>query len=188
MSKKQTDIDVRLARTVRETRTQLLAALARMLPMPEAEEVVQEAYLRLFMALQKSPEIEIRPYIFRVARNLAISRLRHQRVVHEHASAVEMAAENLQQRPNTEHEVCSEQDKQSLLAAINSLPPACRQVFVFRKIEGMSHREISERMGISVKTVENHIARGMRLCREYFIRPAAVVDHCPAGEADHVAG
>ncbi|MDG0980247.1 MAG: RNA polymerase sigma factor, partial [Halieaceae bacterium] len=47
------------------------------------------------------------------------------------------------------------------------LPPVCRNVFIFRQIEGYSKKEIAEKMGISINTVDNHLTHGMKLCRRY---------------------
>ena len=68
-----------------------------------------------------------------------------------------------------EQEVVDEEDKRLLLNAINTMPPICRKVFVLRKIEGFSHSEIATQLHISKNTVENHITKGMKLCREYIL-------------------
>ena len=49
---------------------------------------------------------------------------------------------------------------------INSLPPKCRDVFVLRWIHGLSQRAISEKLNIAVSTVEKHLAKGLRFCKE----------------------
>ncbi len=48
---------------------------------------------------------------------------------------------------------------------MNALPPGCRQVLLLRKVELLSHREISERLGIAISTVEKQHARALRLLR-----------------------
>ena len=55
-------------------------------------------------------------------------------------------------------------------SAIQSLPEKCRQVFLMSKINGLSYAEIAEYLGISVKTVENQIVRGLKLIREKLIK------------------
>lgn len=54
----------------------------------------------------------------------------------------------------------------SLNAAIEALPPKCRAAFKLSYIEDLSNREISERLGISQSTVENHIYKALKLLRE----------------------
>ncbi len=47
---------------------------------------------------------------------------------------------------------------------VTTLPPQCQRVFVMKKVYGFSHKEISGRLGISVSTVEKHVASGMKRC------------------------
>ena len=54
----------------------------------------------------------------------------------------------------------------SLDAAIESLPPKCREVFKLSYLEDLSNREISERLGISQSTVENHIYSALKQLRQ----------------------
>ena len=61
-------------------RGQLLRALERMLSPAESEEVLQEASLRVWMILDTLDIDAIKPYWYRVARNFALSRLRHEKV------------------------------------------------------------------------------------------------------------
>ncbi|WP_237068012.1 RNA polymerase sigma factor [Microbulbifer guangxiensis] len=152
-----------------ETHEQLLASLRRMLEPAQAEEVLQEAYLKLFIALQEDRTLEPRPFLFRVARNLAISVLRHQKVVEQHGISAQHDLQEATQVEAVESQITREEEQRALLAAINALPPKCRQVFVMRKIDGHSHEDIARILGISNKTVENHLAKGMRLCREHLV-------------------
>jgi RNA polymerase sigma-70 factor (ECF subfamily) len=150
-----------------QTRAILMSTLRRMLEPSEAEEVMQEAYLKVFVALNEGRPIEARPFLFKVARNLAISRLRHHKVVEAASEQVQQYQQVQMERVSTERQASLEQEQALLLQAVNALPPVCRQVFVFRKFEGKSHAEIALAMNISNKTVENHLTKGMRLCREY---------------------
>src|SRR5260221_13713365 len=54
-----------------------------------------------------------------------------------------------------------------LARAIAALPPQCAKVFILRKMQGMSQKEIAVRLNISVRTVENHVALGLVRCRAY---------------------
>ena len=50
------------------------------------------------------------------------------------------------------------------------LPPKCREVFLLSRVEEMSNAEISRQLGISMKTVENQITRGLRILRRHLRR------------------
>ena len=52
-----------------------------------------------------------------------------------------------------------------LQRALAELPRLCRESFLLRKIEGLSHPEIAERLGISRALVEKHIVNAMKHCR-----------------------
>ncbi|GAA5525496.1 hypothetical protein Maes01_02066 [Microbulbifer aestuariivivens] len=165
-----------------ETHEQLLASLCRMLEPAQAEEVLQEAYLKLFLALEEDRRLEPRPFLFRVARNLAISVLRHQKVVEQHGMAAQHHPQPAIQEDAVENRVSRDEEQRALLAAINALPPKCRQVFVMRKIDGHSHEEIARILDISPKTVENHLAKGMRLCREHLVASTGAQPDSAAAE------
>ncbi|MEN1395628.1 sigma factor-like helix-turn-helix DNA-binding protein, partial [Pseudomonas aeruginosa] len=52
-----------------------------------------------------------------------------------------------------------------LTLALNELPPLCRESFLLRKLEGLSHNEIAAHLNISRSLVEKHIVNAMRHCR-----------------------
>ena len=79
-----------------------------------------------------------------------------------------------------------------LVKGVETLPPQCRRVFVLRKINGFSHKEIAERLGVSVKSVEKHLTAGALKCADYlrsqgFDPTDFVADGAwkPAAEAHH---
>jgi RNA polymerase sigma-70 factor (ECF subfamily) len=57
------------------------------------------------------------------------------------------------------------QELRMLEQAISALPEGCRTVLLLRKVELLSHREIADRLGIAVSTVEKQHARALRLLR-----------------------
>jgi len=153
---------------VAETRSQLTAYLRQLLASPDdALEVSQEAYLKVYCVLRTRSEDEHAPkaLLYTTARNLAISRLRHQHVVHRAAHALAVSQELGARRTTAEQDASRHESFVSLLAVINSLPPKCRTVMLLRIKEGLSQKEIAQRLGIAVSTVEKHLAKGLHLCR-----------------------
>ena len=51
--------------------------------------------------------------------------------------------------------------------AIDRLPPQCRAAFTLRIFHECSYKEVADRLGVSVKTVEKHISRAMRETNSY---------------------
>jgi RNA polymerase sigma-70 factor (ECF subfamily) len=160
------ELELHFERIVTEHQNALFVALKRMLPTAEAEEVLQEASLKVWLCLYSLDRDAIKPYWYRAARNLALSRLRHEKVHREASPLLQLVFDEASYEDSSK--LLELQESQTLIVeAINALPPICRNVFVFRKIEGYSQKEIAETLGISVNTVENHIANGMRSCREF---------------------
>lgn len=171
---------------VAETRSQLTAYLRQLLSSPEdALEVSQEAYLKVYCVLRARDDAEHAPkaLLYTTARNLAISRLRHQQVIDRTAHAVTVSQELGARRTTAEQDASKHENLNSLLAVINALPPKCRTVMLLRIMDGLSQKEIAQRLDIAVSTVEKHLARGLHLCRNA-MRERRAVDHAtPCADA-----
>lgn len=156
---------------ITETREGLARYVARFCwSAADVEDVVQEAYLQVFCALRKSGPEGHTPaaLLYTTARNIAISRLRHHKVVLAAAPVISADERLRREQRGVEQQASRREQMQMLLRVVNSLPPKCRDVFVLRMIEGLSQGEIAERLGISISTVEKHLARGLRQCKRDF--------------------
>ena len=156
---------------VNNTKGGLTRYVGRMVSSPEdVQDVVQEAYLKVFMALRTSNLDGHSPValLYRTARNLAISRLRHISVVSRSATVVAVVEELRSDRVTIEQAASASQEMDTVLRVVNRLPPKCRDVFVLRWIHGLSQIRIGEQLGISVSTVEKHLAKGLKICKSEF--------------------
>jgi RNA polymerase sigma factor (sigma-70 family) len=170
-----------LEQFIANTKSQQLAVLANMVSTAEAEEILQEAYLKIYLLVSKNPNKEkpldqlmsLRPMLYSIVKNLAISNIRHQKVVNLHLqkSGSYITENEFFSPKSSEFELIKQDQDALLLTAINQLPPICRQVFVQRKLHSKSYAEIAATLGISTKTVESHLAKGLALCR-VFVRKA----------------
>lgn len=152
-----------------ESRGELIGYLNRMMrSTDDALEVSQEAYLKVFLALRKHEDRDHCPkaLLYTTARNLAISRLRHQQIVDQSMLAVTVNQELHVERRSPEQQASKNEDMRALLLVINQLPPKCRKVMVLRMLQGLSQKEIAEDLGIAVSTVEKHIAKALHSCRD----------------------
>lgn len=174
-----------------ETRQPLARYLRQFSQSPDdIQDILQEAYLKVFCAVRANPERRHAPHglLFTTARNIAISRLRHQQVIARTATAVAVNEELRADVATVEQQTSRGEKLRALMQVVNSLPPKCRQVFVLRMIDGLSQREIGERLGITVSTVEKHLARGLRQCKAQLGEAApddtmASTDETPARRA-----
>lgn len=132
----------------------------------EAEDVVQEAYLRI---LEKGSveRIENLPaYVKRVTENLLVDRSRRPENS-PHTIHLPLEDDLACPAPAPDQRVAAHQELDVLYQRINELPPQCREVFLLHKVEQLSYAEIAERLRISPRTVENHIAKALRRLRDH---------------------
>jgi RNA polymerase sigma-70 factor (ECF subfamily) len=125
----------------------------------DAEDVVQDAYLRL-LELENAGRInDARGYLYRIAANLAIDLLRKRKT---RATCLVEDAE-LERAAGGDPVLGASGEEAILLrhvqARLAQLPPACRETFLLSRLYGMTFPEIAERLGISLRTVNRHISR-----------------------------
>jgi RNA polymerase sigma-70 factor (ECF subfamily) len=125
----------------------------------EAEEIVQEAYCRLF-ALPAVDHID-QPgaYFFSIIRNLLSRRLRSSKVVPLETIA---EIETIDPSPDPEVRAAANMMYERLDAFIEQLPERCRKILRLRKLQGYSQREIAAMLGITESVVENQVQYGLR--------------------------
>lgn len=136
----------------------------------DADDLAQEAIARLLRAHAEGTVVSPRAFLFQTARNLALNQLRHRAHTHPAGITETDASGVLDGAADVPESIAHAEDIQLLIAAIQSLPPRCRQVFTLRKIYGLSQREIAARLCISENTVEVQGALGIRKCAEFFQR------------------
>ena len=130
----------------------------------DVAELTQEAYLRLLCYRDRGPEA-LKYLLFRLATNLAVSHRRSSRVRHEARHLCADAMELPDGGPSAE-EACENDERLALAAAaLRSLPGRCRRVFEQSRLDGVRHREIARRHGISLRLVEKHITRARATLR-----------------------
>ena len=129
----------------------------------EISDLRQEAYARVYEAAQRERPQLVKPFLFQITRNLMIDRLRRQSVVNLESVADFDWLNVSDDKPSAEAYVAARQELRLLQAALDKLPPRCRQVVLMRKVDGLSQKEVAKHMGITIETVENQVAKGMRL-------------------------
>ena len=142
--------------------------LVRLRSEAEADDLVQELYLKV-AGLPVDDEIR-NPgaYLYRLAANLMLDRLRHQRraVLRDDAwrstHHVTSAREDIADIPSAEAVLASRQRLDQVLAALDALPPKTQAVFRRHKFDGIGHAQIAVELGISRSAVEKHMIDALR--------------------------
>jgi RNA polymerase sigma-70 factor (ECF subfamily) len=134
---------------------------------PDIDDLVQETYARLLQAREQAPLGATRAYLFSTARNAAFDYFRRRRIVSIESSAEVELLPVFEERPGVAETVCHNQELALLAEAIQALPERCRHVLTLRKLHGLSHRQIAERLGIAENTVNAQIAIGVLRLRDW---------------------
>ena len=153
------DRDAARALTLRLT-PKVMGFSVRMLnDVAEAEDVTQEAMLRLWRVAPKwrQGEAKVTTWLYRVVMNLCTDRLRRKRAV-----ALDAIEEPVDQTPGVEAKMTAAARVRALEGALQDLPERQRQAVILRHIEGISNPEIAAVMDISTQAVESLTARGKR--------------------------
>ncbi|MEJ0037888.1 MAG: RNA polymerase sigma factor [Gammaproteobacteria bacterium] len=143
----------------RRCRPRLVRLLTRHLQSAAAaEDIAQEAYLRL--AASSTPVLNAEAYLTQTALNLANThaRLESRRAVLR-AEAHALLWEGLEE-PDAERVHLAAEELQRAAEVFACLPTRTREIMELTRIEGLCAREVAERLGLSTRAVEKHVARG----------------------------
>lgn len=133
-----------------------------------ADDIVQEAFLRTY---GQGERVETpRAFLFSTARNLAADTRRHHRIAKTDALGDFDSPGVVPVGETLEAEVLADEESRLLREAVERLSPQCRAAFTLKVFHECSYKEIAQRLGLSPKTVENHIARALRETHEYLRR------------------
>jgi RNA polymerase sigma-70 factor, ECF subfamily len=145
----------------------------------DAQDIVQDAYLRAFRGFQGFAGTEVKPWLLAIVRNVAYRWLNDRRRSTNVVSLDEafgnagdgslepqIASDEL----TPEAHLIGEVDRAAVRRALAELPPIFREVVVLREIEGLAYREISSVIGAPIGTVMSRLARGRRELRVVLTR------------------
>jgi RNA polymerase sigma-70 factor, ECF subfamily len=149
----------------------------------DAEDVVQEAYLRAFRAFPVFRGGDVKPWLLVIVRNVAFSTLEARKrgrnlvllAADLSGSRDADAQESACAAPNPEALAIAESERQRLMGALAALPSIYRDVVVLREMEGLSYKDIAAVTGIPRGTVMSRLSRGRAELRKVLNRNATKV-------------
>ncbi|MFV0606993.1 MAG: RNA polymerase sigma factor [Niabella sp.] len=134
-----------------------------------AQDIIQELFLSLWEKRDMLEQIEnIEAYLYRSVKNKSIDFLRtlanDQKLRTNYFSSIEFEDNSL------EHHISTQEFNQLFHAAIEKLPEKRRQIYELSQIEGLSRKEIAEKMSISESTVKNQITSANASIKDFLIK------------------
>lgn len=143
----------------------------------------QEVYERVLNGARTALPQQPAAYLFTVARNHLINRAKQARIV-----SFDLVAdlENIEFAPDlwaTDRQLTARDELRRAQAGLARLPERCREVIRLRKVEGHSTREVAERMGIGIDTVERQTTLGMRALVDYMLGGSGRIVRAPTESA-----
>jgi RNA polymerase sigma-70 factor (ECF subfamily) len=129
-----------------------------------SEEIVQDIFIYLW---EKKEQIKIesslKSYLLRASKNRSLNYIRNEKTKLDIHSKLANLDKGAIEMPDSVMD--TNQLRDVINAAIDSLPKRCREIYIMGKEKNMSYREISEELGISVKTVEVQMGKALKKLR-----------------------
>ena len=141
----------------------------------DAEDVVQDAYLRAYRAFGGFRDgAPVKPWLLAIVRNVAYRLLQQRRLdanlvpldTFQNLRGTMHESELASAEPHSEDRLIAQANSEEICAALAALPLAYRDVVVLREMEELSYAEISEIVGVPVGTVMSRLSRGRTLLRQ----------------------
>ena len=130
----------------------------------EAEETVQQVFYKLW---ERSDNLNfsgsIAAYLYRAVHNESLNSIKHQKVKANYQLHVAYSMKNKSEQEQTKW--TEKELEGQFRKALNELPEQCRTVFQLSRFENLKYKEIAEKLDISIKTVENHMGKALKLLR-----------------------
>jgi RNA polymerase sigma factor (sigma-70 family) len=145
---------------VERYRRALMRYVSRLLPPERAEDVVQQAFVNAYEAMHRDgAELNLRPWLYRIAHNTALNALRDRALRHheldERIDGVERPDQALERR----------QGLRDVLVAVQALPERQRDAILLRELEGRSYEEIALALGVTGGAVRQLLNRARNSLR-----------------------
>ncbi len=136
----------------------------------DAEDVVQEAYLRAFKFFAGYQGGDARAWVLKIVRNTGYSFLEKNRPAESNVEFDETFHTASTEQPSVETILSQSVDNRMLRQALEELPVKFREAIVLREFEGLSYKEIADVMSVPMGTVMSGLARGRAQLKECLLR------------------
>ena len=132
------------------------------------EDLVQDMFVSLW---QEAPDLNmkssLKSYLFTSAKNRCLDFIKHQKVTEKYRSYFLFSAESSVN--STDHYLSESELRQTLNKSLEKLSPRCREIFELSRINFLSNKDISIKLGISKRTVELQISNALKIIRKELV-------------------
>lgn len=134
-----------------------------------AEDVFQDAFTVVWQSRRFiNPDASFSFYLYTIMRNRILNQLRN--AANEEKLKESILSQALDYTEDTKREVMLNDLKSLISHALQQLTPRQREIFEMSREAQLSHKEIADKLGISVNTVQEHISTSLKLIRTYLIK------------------
>jgi len=140
-------------------------ALRMMRDKDAAEDIVQEVFVKFWHKRESlSPDLDAKAYLYKAVYNASLNYLKIQKRERRPEKLPEAVASG-----SADGQMLHDETLRAVETGIEELPPACKDVFLLSRYEELSYKEIAQTLDISVKTVEAHISKALRILRKHLL-------------------
>jgi RNA polymerase sigma factor (sigma-70 family) len=140
----------------------------------DAEDIVQEAFLKAFSAFESLRNEDAKPWLLTIVRNTSMTWLKRNRNTGATVGFEEAFADPIERSPDPEERLLISCDRQQVRQALEQLPLEFREAVVLREMEGLSYKEISTAIGVPLGTVMSRLSRGRDWLKRLLSTPTPV--------------
>ena len=138
---------------------------ARLHSAQDARDVAQEAYVRLLQLDTPGALSFLRGYLFKIAENLAIDRIRHRALRVRAAYTEGLLFDDLDEASSPERNLIVQEELSRISARLKELPAKCREAFIKHVLLDWPTKDIAAEMHVTDRMVRNYVTRGLLVCQ-----------------------
>jgi RNA polymerase sigma-70 factor, ECF subfamily len=147
----------------------------------DAEDIVQEAFLRAFSAFESFRGENAKSWLLTIVRNTSMTWLKRNRNAGATIGFEEALEDPIERSPDPEEGLLISCDREQVRQALEQLPSDFREAVILREMEGLSYKEISATIGVPIGTVMSRLSRGRDWLRRILLTPQPVKPEEGAG-------
>ena len=135
----------------------------------EAENIVQNVFLKIWENKECLGEVSnINSYLYTMTKNLCLDQLKHEKVKRNYLDNSYRIKSEIQYKfiqDEAASLLLENELEEKIVQSMELLPEKCKNIFKKSRLEGLKHSEIAAELGVSHRTVDNHIANALRHMR-----------------------